>query len=45
MVITDEEAQEELLKLETPNSYRYFNITDVNKPGSNHNLLSLTKAE
>lgn len=44
MVITDEEAQEEILKLETPNSYRYFNITDE-EPGSTHNILFLTKAE
>ncbi len=44
MVITDEKAQEEILKLETPNSYRYFNITD-GKPGSTHNILFLTKAE
>ena len=44
MVITDEEAQEEILKLETPNSYRYFNITDE-EAGSTHNILFLTKAE
>ena len=44
MVITDEEAQEEILKLETPNSYRYFNITDE-EPGSTHNILFLTIAE
>ena len=44
MVITDEEAQEEILKLETPNSYRYFNITDE-EVGSTHNILFLTIAE
>ena len=44
MVITDEEAQEAILELETPNSSFYFDITD-GKPGSNHNLLFLTIAE
>ena len=44
MVITDEEAQEEILKLETPNSYRYFNITDE-EAGSTHDILFLTIAE
>lgn len=44
MVITDEEAKEEILKLETPNSYRYFNIT-ADEPGSSHDILFLTKAE
>ena len=44
MNITDEEAQEEILKLETPNSYRYFNITDE-EAGSTHNILFLTIAE
>ena len=44
MVITDEKAQEEILKLETPNSYRYFNITDE-EAGSTHDILFLTIAE
>lgn len=42
--ITDDKAQEEILKLETPNSYRYFNITDE-EAGSTHNILFLTIAE
>ena len=44
MVITDEEAQEAILELETHSSF-YFNITDVKIPGSSHDILFLTKAE
>lgn len=45
MVITDEEAQEIILNLKTPNSSFYFNITDEKKPGSSHDILFLTIAE
>ena len=44
MVITDEEAQEAILELETPNSSFYFDITD-GKPESSHDILFLTIAE